>query len=228
MKLIAISDLHGNLPVIEENANILIIAGDISPLNIQGNKPKMIKWLKTKFIDWINSLNVEKVYLIAGNHDWVFENCSDSLIVELCMLSNSKLVYLCNQEIEYYDSDGKKWKIFGTPYCHQFGNWAFMRDDDILEELYKDIPKNIDILISHDAPYGVSDILLQPGYYTGRHIGNKPLSEEILKKAPKIVCHGHLHSTSREFEEWGYSKVINCSILDEHYNPIYAPIIFEV
>ena len=55
MKLIAISDLHGNLPVIEENSNILIIAGDISPLNIQGNKPKMIKWLKTRFIDWINS-----------------------------------------------------------------------------------------------------------------------------------------------------------------------------
>ena len=105
MKLIAISDLHGNLPVIEENADILIIAGDISPLNIQGNKPKMIKWLKTKFIDWINSLNVEKVYLIAGNHDWVFENCSDSLIVGLHMLSNSKLVYLCNQETEYCDSD---------------------------------------------------------------------------------------------------------------------------
>ena len=108
MKLIAISDLHGNLPVIEENANILIIAGDISPLNIQGNKPKMIKWLKTNFIDWVNSLNVEKVYLIAGNHDWIFENCFNSLIVELHMLSNSKLVYLCNQETEYYDSEGNE------------------------------------------------------------------------------------------------------------------------
>ena len=69
MKLIAISDLHGNLPEIKEKADIMIIAGDISPLNIQGNKPKMIKWLKTTFIDWINSLNVEKVHLIAGNHD---------------------------------------------------------------------------------------------------------------------------------------------------------------
>ena len=69
MKLIAISDLHGNLPVIEENADIMIIAGDISPLIIQRNKPKMIEWLKTDFIDWINSLNVEKVYLIAGNHE---------------------------------------------------------------------------------------------------------------------------------------------------------------
>ena len=228
MKLIAISDLHGNLPVIEENADILIIAGDISPLYIQGRKPDMISWLKNEFIDWINSLNVETVYLIAGNHDWVFENCSEMLPLELRILSNNKLVYLCNEETKYYDSEGKEWKIFGTPYCHQFGNWAFMRDDDTLEEIYKAIPKDIDILISHDAPYGVADILLQPEYYTGKHIGNKPLSKEILKKAPKIVCHGHLHSTSREFEEWGYSKVINCSILDEHYNPIYAPITFEV
>ena len=40
MKLIAISDLHGSLPKIEDKADIMIIAGDISPLNIQGNKPK--------------------------------------------------------------------------------------------------------------------------------------------------------------------------------------------
>ena len=39
-----------------------------------------------------------------------------------------------------------------------------MRDDDILEELYKDIPKNIDILISHDAPYGCSDICFEDIY----------------------------------------------------------------
>ena len=229
MKLIAISDLHGNLPVIEENANILIIAGDISPLNIQGNKPKMIKWLKTKFIDWINSLNVEKVYLIAGNHDWVFENCSDSLIVELCMLSNSKLVYLCNQEIEYYDSDGKKWKIFGTPYCHQFGNWAFMRDDDTLEELYKDIPKNIDILISHDAPYGCSDICFEDVYWRGeKHIGCVPLRDIILERSPKMVFHGHLHSSNHEIEILGKSKVINCSLLNENYELVYEPLVIEV
>ena len=69
MRLIAISDLHGNLPEIKEQADIMIIAGDISPLYIQGRKSDMISWLKNEFIDWINSLNVETVYLIAGNHE---------------------------------------------------------------------------------------------------------------------------------------------------------------
>ena len=69
MRLIAISDLHGNLPEIKEQADIMIIAGDISPLYIQGRKSDMTNWLKNEFIDWINSLNVETVYLIAGNHE---------------------------------------------------------------------------------------------------------------------------------------------------------------
>ena len=96
---------------------------------------------------------------------------------------------------------------------------------DILKEL-----KNLDILITHDAPYGVSDILLQKEckWCTGEHIGNKVLTEAILEKEPKIVLHGHLHSTSREFEELGKSKVINCSIKDEFYNPIYEPLYFEM
>lgn len=41
MKIIAISDLHGDLPVIDVKANIAVVAGDISPLHIQFNKPAM-------------------------------------------------------------------------------------------------------------------------------------------------------------------------------------------
>ena len=45
MKIAGISDLHGYLPNIEKS-DILLIAGDISPLNIQFNKPEMKKWLE--------------------------------------------------------------------------------------------------------------------------------------------------------------------------------------
>lgn len=69
MKTIAISDLHGLLPEIVEPADIMFICGDISPLHIQFNKPEMWKWLTGEFMDWIIGLPVEKVYLVAGNHD---------------------------------------------------------------------------------------------------------------------------------------------------------------
>lgn len=144
---------------------------------------------------------------------------------------DGKITYLFHENYVYTSKSGKEYSIFGTPYCKLFGNWAFMELEDKLSKLYNDIPENLDILISHDVPFGVSDIILQedcPWYDGKTHIGNKPLSQEILRKTPKVVLHGHLHSTSRIFEEWGYSKVANCSIKDEHYNPIYDLLIIEI
>ena len=54
MKIIAISDLHGYLPTIEEQADIMLIAGDISPLKIQGMKTLMKEWMEEEFVPWIN------------------------------------------------------------------------------------------------------------------------------------------------------------------------------
>ena len=105
-----------------------------------------------------------------------------------------------------------------------------MTSDENLEILYSNMPDNVDILMTHDAPYGVTDILLQKEcrWANGKHIGNKPLAKAIMNKKPKIVLHGHLHSTSREFETLGTSKVTNCSLKDEFYNPIYSPIYFKL
>ena len=40
LKIVAISDLHGNLPIIDKPAEIMLIAGDVIPFNIQFNKLK--------------------------------------------------------------------------------------------------------------------------------------------------------------------------------------------
>lgn len=230
MNVCAISDLHGTLLPIEDfkPCELLCICGDISPLNIQANHKKMRKWLVNEFKPWCESLPCDKVIFIAGNHDDI---CKNSDFMYSVFPKDEKVTYLFHEGYTYISKSGKEYNIFGTPYCKLFGNWAFMEMDDMLDKLYKDIPENLDILMTHDAPYGVSDIILQedcPWYDGKTHIGNKPLSQEILRKTPKVVLHGHLHSTSRIFEEWGYSKVVNCSIKDEYYNPIYDPLIFEL
>lgn len=231
MKIIVLSDLHGTLlPVNDyfEPCELVCICGDIVPLSIQANSRKTRKWLTGDFLPWCEELPCDKVIFIAGNHDLHFGNL-DFMYTQFP--KDKKVTYLFHENYVYTSRSGKEYTIFGTPYCKLFGNWAYMEMDDVLDRLYQDIPENLDILLTHDAPYGVSDIILQEDclWYDGKtHIGNKPLSKAILQKAPKIVCHGHLHSTSREFEEWGYSKVINCSIKDEHYNPVYDPIVFEL
>lgn len=222
MKIVAISDLHGNLPTIEEVAIIYCIAGDIMPLNIQSNDRKCRKWLKEEFIPWANNLPCSHVVLIAGNHDFVFQRMEKKAIDAI--FEGSKVIYLENSGVQLEGLN-----IFGTPWCHQFGHWAFMSDDDTLAELFNDIPENVDILLTHDAPYGTSDILFQnTAWNIGEHIGCVPLRDAIIEKKPKIVLHGHLHSTNHKKEVLVESDVYNVSLLDENYDLIYDPLILDV
>lgn len=227
IKVCVISDGHGYLPKLE-SCELVLICGDMIPLNRQLYTDSTYKWYRNTFKEWANSLDCKKVIFIAGNHELSLPNYYNTY--KELFPDMEKITYLCNEEYVYTGSDGNVYKIFGTPYCKIFGNWAFMLPDSELEEKYSKIPENLDILITHDAPYGVSDILLQKEckWANGEHIGNKPLAKAILEKVPKIVCHGHLHSTSREFEILGGSKVINCSLKDEFYKPIYPPIYFEI
>ena len=223
----AMSDLHGYLPPVEP-CELVLICGDIVPLSAQGSSRYTSRWYERAFKTWAESLPCDKVIFIAGNHELHFPNHYE--YYKKMFPNNSKVTYLCHEEYIYKGPDGKEYSIFGTPYCKEFGNWAFMLPDPELEERYSEIPENLDILITHDAPYGVSDVLLQKEckWATGEHIGNVPLRNAIIQKCPKYVFHGHLHSTSHEFELLENSKVVNCSLKDEFYNVLYKPIIVDL
>lgn len=75
MKICAISDLHGNLPKIEySNLDCLFICGDIFPLQIQSKYNKSANWFREEFIPWSKDIDVDKIYLVAGNHDFFLKN----------------------------------------------------------------------------------------------------------------------------------------------------------
>ena len=226
LRVAAISDIHGYLPIIEESADILLIAGDISPLEIQFNKPKMKTWIETEFAYWIKSLPVDRVFLIAGNHDSYLESISKTNILAL-QQACVKLTYLKNEVCDYVDSYGQVWTIFGTPYCHIFGNWPFMRSEEYMTEKFKQIPDEVDIIISHDPPFAAGDvdvILEAPQHRAQRmfqHLGNEPLRARIENVNYKLLVCGHIHGGSHDFnEEW---KSVNVSYLNEYYEPHYDP-----
>lgn len=229
MKICGMSDLHGYLPPVEEieDHEVTLICGDISPLSIQINHKKMRKWLINEFKPWCESLPSNKVYFIAGNHDELCE--SDPAFMLNNFPLSKKVSYLWQSGCIYHSIDGNDYKIWGTPYCKVFGNWSFMESDDKLEKLYSEIPKDLDILLCHDQPYGYGDILLQPmPWNDGNHIGNKILKEAIENKQPKYLFTGHLHSTSHDCVEIGITKRYNVSIKDEKYNPVYEPLYLEI
>ena len=234
MKIAAISDLHGNLPIYPspyweglEECELLFICGDILPLRCQIDIVESKRWLIEEFKPWAASLPVEQVYFIAGNHDFWFER--NDLTAHQIFSLHDKVTYLKNEFDDYLSTqDSRIYRIFGTPYCHQFGNWAFMRDEETLVKKFNQIPGNVDILLSHDAPLGTSDICFEGFAANKGHIGCPELRDAIIASKPKYNFHGHLHSTNHEEELLGETKVYNVSILSEDYSLKYKPLILRI
>ena len=226
LSICAMSDLHGILPEIEE-CDIVIICGDISPLMIQRNGIECKEWLFTTFANWVNNLPCDEVILIAGNHDFIFSSCEHWIHkLEEC----TKLKYLENSSYDYLSNDGRIYKIYGTPACHIFGNWAFMYSDEKLQELYQNIPEDCDILISHDAPKLNNCGLVPPNMWHSTPIdaGNEILASAILDKKPKYVFCGHIHEGNHHLTDVGTTKIANVSILNDAYVFSYEPLYLDI
>ena len=218
MKIAVTSDLHGNLPKVEE-CELLLICGDIMPLNIQFNDSKSIDWLQNQFRDWCIDSPAKQIVFIAGNHDFSLYWHRKELTERF--LNNGKIIYLKDSEFEY-----KGVRIYGTPWCHRFGNWAFMRDDLELSEKFENIPDNLDILLTHDAPYGYHDEIIEDVIYkNGGSIGSIPLVKAIEEKQPKYHFSGHLHGTSHKETLIENTKSYSVSLVNEEYEIAY-PILY--
>lgn len=227
MKICGISDIHGDLSVKIQPCDVLCICGDIVPLEVQVNSKKSKRWLKELFIPWCSKQPCKKVLVVGGNHDFFLWH--HPLQMKEMVKEEEKIEYLLNEGYEFEEV-----KFFGTPLCKEFGYWAFMypydEQDRILDKALEEWGKNIDVLLTHDSPYGVSDIILDKScpWATDEHIGNKSLEAFIIKTAPKLHLHGHLHSTNHDEEILGVTKVYCVSILGEQYTVQYEPQYFDI
>jgi Icc-related predicted phosphoesterase len=106
-----------------------------------------------------------------------------------------------------------------------------MTSDKELEKIYNKIPYKVDILLTHDCPYGTSDIILQddvPWYDGTTHIGCHPLGDAVDEKKPKIHFCGHLHSCTHVPQQRGETIVTNVSVVNENYKRVYEPLYMDI
>lgn len=223
MKIVALSDMHGQLNVDVESCDIVCICGDIVPLSVQRNDSFTFQWLRERFIPWCNDIECEHVLLVGGNHDFGLYNRPDLVKKEF---EGTKIHYLFDEEFIYTDEEGKEFKFYGSPWCHQFYNWAFMNyTDEELLDVFDNIPNDVDVLLTHDAPYGYSDIV----EHKPEHIGCPALRDKVLEKCPRILFHGHLHTADHEEVVMpNGTSVYNVSILNEAYHIAYKPLILNI
>lgn len=226
MVILATSDFHGYLPFVKEPFDLLLICGDICPAYCHAASFQK-DWINDEFVKWVNGLPFKtddsKVILTPGNHDFYFERAQKNDLREIESATSNRLKILKHGEYDYdvIVSDGLDTiKIFGTPYCSIFGNWAFMVSDETLEKKFSQIPDDVDILISHDSPNinGLGDITEGP--FQKEDTGNNVLAKHIERIKPKIFVSGHFHSGNHKFEKVGDTYMANVSLVNEYYQPV--------
>lgn len=226
--IVATSDLHGYLPepgVIEE-CDILLLAGDLCPV-WDHTRQFQASWLRTTFSDWLRAQPAKHIVGIGGNHDFVLSGHKQKLGYEL------PWIYLNNESV---DVGGLK--IWGSPLSNRLGNWASMKPEPALADVWRSIPRDIDILMIHGPAYRTGD---QAGMTYQRrvdhegniadgwepnHIGSPSLANQLYyDEWPnlKAFVFGHCH------EGYGtYGKYYNVSRTDVQYNPINPPVVINV
>ena len=213
MKIVATSDIHGQLPKISE-CDLYIIAGDVCPIICDQDLPRSTDWLRNKFMPYLRQVPAKDTVWIAGNHDFVLEHYP-WITNDLRRMGkgDGKAFYLQDEELWYSGVT-----IYGTPWTPHLPRWAFPAEGEKAEEIYKGIPDDLDILISHGPPHGYSDRVSWAG-----HVGSDELLAVCKEKKPKRVICGHIHEGFGTYPaDWG--TVYNVSHNNEYYEPVNAPI----
>jgi len=117
--------------------------------------------------------------------------------------------------------------VWASPWSNPFMNWAFMKTPEELSAVYAEIPVGIDILVSHQPPYGCGDELTDPRSGIVEHVGSHELLAAIDRVRPKVVICGHIHDGHGGYD-YGGVPVYNVSVVDEQYRPAHSPTIIDI
>ena len=106
-----------------------------------------------------------------------------------------------------------------------------MQDPKELAEVYAKIPDDVDVIVSHQPPYGYGDRV--PDKYIvfqadgDAHVGSKELLRTIDRVRPKFVICGHIHDGRGEYQH-RETRILNVALVNEQYERVHEPVIFEV
>lgn len=208
MQVVAFSDSHWKLDdLILPEGDVLICAGDWSVSN--GGMSDLIKF--SLFIK--KQPHTHKI-IISGNHDFIGQS-EPSIVKE--SLKEAGAIYLSDSGVIINNTI-----FYGTPWCPEFMNWAFMKPDYELGRYFNRIPKETDILITHTPPYGICD-----STEDGFNVGSQKLLDRVLDVKPAHHIFGHIHGCYGT-EYSGNTVFHNVSVCNEKYELVNKPIVFEV
>jgi Icc-related predicted phosphoesterase len=202
MYVLAISDLHGFLPEIPE-CDLLLLGGDYCKTrNIEQER----RFMKGEFTDWLKGIKARYIVGIAGNHDFILQHDQE-------LAKSLPWIYL-QDEVLNLEGVG----IYGTPWTPMFWDWAFMKREPELKQVFNGIPYNLDILLSHGPGYRHLDRTNE-----GVHAGSFELWNKVKAVKPDSHVFGHIHEARGVMEE-APTRFYNVSHVNLQYAPKHGPV----
>jgi predicted phosphodiesterase len=138
------------------------------------------------FLYWFNQLDIKYKIFVPGNH---------SVAIERGLLNLQEyptIKFLIHQETEI-----EGLRIFGSPYTPTFGNWAYMRNRNKLGELWKQIPDDIQILVTHGPANGILDLAYDFNTNEIVQTGCTFLYKKIMNSSIEYHFSGHIHESKK-------------------------------
>jgi len=196
-RIVAVADLHGNLPDDLPGGDVLVIAGDVCPLadHAVGFQER---WLANAFRNWTDALTHREIVWIAGNHDFVCElpgwrpSCRGRYLLDSA-------------------TDVAGLSFYGTPWVPNLPGWAFHAGNEDLLDRMLEIPR-VDVLISHGPPHGYGDLLRRGG-----RAGSEALTARLEVAPPRLCLCGHIHEDHGRWRIGEETTVANVAYVDADY-----------
>lgn len=229
----AISDMHGYLPDDLPECDLLLIAGDVTPI-WDHKVPYQTTWLKEHFDNWLKAQKAKQIVGIAGNHDFALKE-------DLMLGHKLSWTYLRNETTTVTIGD-ESLKIFGTPYSVRFGSWAFMLPDHQLSEtIWEKMPNDIDILLTHGPMFGYGDTtegytMTKTGWEKGNKVGSVSLRNHLeygkqernaYPDLKLLVC-GHIHEAYGTYPINDTLICYNVSRVNVNIEPVNDPVVIKI
>ncbi|KAL3493049.1 Metallo-dependent phosphatase-like protein [Aspergillus germanicus] len=207
-RFVCVSDTHGYVPSEAgfrlPPGDVLIHAGDLTN---QGSKSEL-----QRTMNWIAAADYEVKIVICGNHDITLDKAfyaenKDSFhnkhpedhqeCMDVVTSASPSIVFLKHQSalVRLNKANGPNtvFKVFGSPYSQCDGNWAFLYESGEAEKLWRSIPLDTDIVVTHMPPHGHCDKI------SGEPMGCRALHRNLNRVRPLLAVCGHIHE-SRGFE----------------------------
>jgi len=198
MKLVCLSDTHNRHRELKlPPGDVLLHAGDFTR---RGTAAEI-----QDFNAWLGELPYRHKIVIAGNHDFLFEQQPDQARQLL-----TEAIYLEDSGIEIAGIH-----FWGSPVSPRFFDWAFNRErGSEMAEHWSMIPTHIDILLTHTPPHGLLDRI-----WSGKQVGCEALRIELMRIQPLLLVCGHIHESSGHILSQGMN-ILNACSLNRYYQPV--------